>query len=149
MRVSEKGVAFVFLGLARRAGQQRKIELTHFTVEARRGYLDIGIQLIYTNNEEGRCLMLRIESLEIDDYILEKIESKHSVSFEEVEEACLSEKRHVRRSREGLYKVFGRTAAGRYVLVVLANLGTGNWKIVTARQMTDNERRLYNKAIGG
>jgi len=94
-------------------------------------------------------LVLRFESLEIDDHILDKIESKHSVSFQEVEEACLSEKRHVRRSREGLYKLFSQTAAGRYVLIVLANLGRGSWKIVTARQMTDNERRLYNKAIGG
>ncbi len=34
--------------------------------------------------------MLRIESLEIDDHVLEKIESKHGVTFEEVEEACLS-----------------------------------------------------------
>jgi hypothetical protein len=93
--------------------------------------------------------MLRIESLEIDDHILDKIESKHGITFEEVEEACLSDKRHVRRSREGLYKLFSQTVAGRYVLVVLANLGRGSWKIVTAREMTDNERRLYNKAIGG
>jgi uncharacterized protein len=105
--------------------------------------------LIYTKDEEGECLMLCIKSLEIDDHILDKIESKHGVSLEEVEEACLSEKRHVRRSREGLYKLFGRTAAGRYVLVVLANLERGSWKIITARQMTDNERRLYNKVIGG
>ena len=89
--------------------------------------------------------MLRIESLEIDDHILDKIESKHK----EVEEACLSEKRHVRRSREGLYKLFSQTVAGRYVLVVLANLGRGSWKIVTAREMTDKEMRLYNKVIGG
>ncbi len=93
--------------------------------------------------------MLRIESLEIDDHILDKIESKHSVSFQEVEEACLSENRHVRRGREGLYKLFGQTATGRYVLVVLANLGRGSWKIVTAREMTDNERRLYSKAVTG
>ncbi len=93
--------------------------------------------------------MLRIESLEIDDHILDKIESKHGVSFEEVEEACLSEKRHVRRSREGLYKLFSQTAAGRYVLVVLVNLGRGVWKVVTAREMTDSEKRLYNKEVGG
>lgn len=93
--------------------------------------------------------MLRIESLEIDDHILDKIESKHRVSFEEVEEACLSEKRYVRRGREGLYKLFSQTGAGRYILVVLVNLGRGNWKIVTAREMTDNERRLYSKATGG
>jgi len=93
--------------------------------------------------------MLRIESIEVDEHILDKIESKHSVSFEEVEQACLSEKRHVRRTREALYKLFGRTEAGRYVLVVLANMGRGNWKIVTAREMTGNERRLYDKAGTG
>ncbi|MBI4298493.1 MAG: BrnT family toxin [Chloroflexi bacterium] len=93
--------------------------------------------------------MLRIEALEIDDYILEKIEAKHGIYFTEVEEACLSEKRHVRRGREGLHKVFSQTAAGRYILVVLVNLGRGNWRIATAREMTDSERRLYGKAIGG
>ena len=93
--------------------------------------------------------MLRIESLEIDDLILEKIELKHHISFTEVEEACLSDERHIRRGREGLYKVFSQTAAGRYVLVVLVNLGGGNWKIVTAREMTDSERRLYIRATGG
>jgi hypothetical protein len=54
--------------------------------------------------------VLRIESLEIDDHILDKIESKHGVSLEEVEQACLSEKRHVRRSKEGLYKLLSQTA---------------------------------------
>jgi len=93
--------------------------------------------------------MLRIESLEIDDHILDKIEAKHSITFGEVEEACLSDKRHIRRSREGLYKLFSQTAAGRHILVVLVNLGRGNWKIATAREMTGNERQLYNKAIGG
>jgi hypothetical protein len=105
--------------------------------------------LIYTDSEKGKWFVLRIESLEIDDHILDKIESRHSVSLEEVEQACLSEKRHVRRSREGLYKLFSQTSAGRYVLVVLVHLGKGTWKIVTARQMTDNERRLFNKVIGG
>ncbi|MFO7773074.1 MAG: BrnT family toxin [Dehalococcoidia bacterium] len=93
--------------------------------------------------------MLRIEALEIDDHILDKIEAKHGLSLEEAEEACLSERRHVRRGREGLYKLFSQTMAGRYVLVVLANVGGGNWRIVTAREMTDSERRLYNKAMTG
>lgn len=93
--------------------------------------------------------MLRIEALEIDDHILDKIESRHGVSFTEVEEACLSETSHVRRSREGLYKLFGQTAAGRYILVVLVNLGRGIWKVVTAREMTDGEKRQYTKAMGG
>ena len=93
--------------------------------------------------------MLRIESLEIDDHILEKIGSNHSVRFEEVEGVCLSERRHVRRGREGLYKVFGQTNAGRYVLVILVYKGGGDWKVATARPMTDTEKRLYKKVTGG
>ena len=93
--------------------------------------------------------MLRIDSLEIDDHILEKIECDHNVRFEEVEEVCQSEQRHVRRGREDLYKVFGQTVAGRYILVVLANKGEGDWKVATARPMTDTEKRLYKKVIGG
>lgn len=93
--------------------------------------------------------MLRIEALEIDDHILDKIESKHGISFVEVEEACLSDERHVRRGREELYKVFSQTSAGRYILVVLVNLGGGNWRVATAREMTESEKRLYGKARGG
>jgi len=91
----------------------------------------------------------RIESLEIDDHILDKIESKHNINFIEIEEACLSNRRHVRRGREGLYKVFSQTEAGRYVLVVLVNLGGGNWKVATARDMTDSEKQLYIKVTRG
>lgn len=89
--------------------------------------------------------MVRIESLEIEDHILDKIKSKHRVSFAEVEEACFSEKRHIRKGKEGLYKLFSQTIAGRYILVVLVNLGRGNWKVITAREMTNNEKQLYSK----
>jgi len=92
--------------------------------------------------------MLRIEALEIDDHILDKIETEHRVTLEEVEEACLSDKIHVRRSKEGLYKVFGQTEGGRYILVVLVNLGRGVCKIATARDMGNSEKRLYRKVIG-
>ncbi len=93
--------------------------------------------------------MLRIEVLTIDDHILDKIESKHGVSFEEVRETCLSADRYVRRTREGLYAFFGRAAAGRYLFVVMVDLGGGTWKVVTAREMTGREKRLYTNARGG
>ena len=93
--------------------------------------------------------MPRIEAIEIDDHVLDKIESKHGVAWHEVEEACYSEQRHVRRGREGLYKVFSRTEAGRYLLIVLVELGGGVWKVVTAREMTEQEQRLYRRATGG
>ena len=86
--------------------------------------------------------------MEIDDHILDKIEPRHGVTFDEAEEACLSEARHVRRSREGLYKIFSQTANGRYLLVVLVNPESNRWKIVTAREMTDSERKLYKQVRG-
>lgn len=89
--------------------------------------------------------MLHIKTLEIDDLILEKIETVHGVHFREAEEVCLSEGKHVRRGKEGLYKIFGQSDAGRYLLVVLADKHDGDWKIVTAREMTDTEKRLYKK----
>jgi uncharacterized DUF497 family protein len=65
-----------------------------------------------------------------------------------VEETCFSEDRHVRRGRDGLYKVFGQTQSGRYLLVVLADGGSGVCRVVTAREMTDSERRLYRRQLG-
>jgi uncharacterized DUF497 family protein len=91
--------------------------------------------------------MLYIESLEIDDHILEKIENVHGVRFNEAEEVCLSEQHHVRKSRGGLYKVFGQSNAGRYILVVLVHKGKGDWKVATARPMAEREKRLFKKAM--
>lgn len=92
--------------------------------------------------------MLNVEALEIDDHILAKIEAKHSVTFEEVEEAIGCDRPHVRRGREGLYQWFGRTDAGRPLFIVLAGKGAGVWRIVTAREMTERERRLYEEHGG-
>jgi uncharacterized DUF497 family protein len=91
---------------------------------------------------------VRFDALEIDDHILDKIESAHGVPFHEVEEACYSPRRHVRRSRGGLYKVFSQSEAGRYLLVVLVDRTEGVWRVATARAMTDRERRLYRRQMG-
>ncbi len=48
-----------------------------------------------------------------------------------------------------MYKLFSQTTAGRHIMVVLVNLGRGVWKVVTAREMKDSEKRLYNKVAGG
>jgi uncharacterized DUF497 family protein len=94
-------------------------------------------------------MVFLIDALEIDDNVLDKIESKHGVSYEEVKEACFGENVHVRRSRGGLYKLFSQSNARRYIIVVLMHHGGGIWKIVTAREMTLNERSLYKRATGG
>ena len=89
---------------------------------------------------------MRIEALEIHDHILDKIESRHGVPFHEVEEACYSPHRHVRRGRTGLYKVFSQADAGRHLLVILVDRGGGVWRVASAREMTAQERRLYRQA---
>jgi uncharacterized DUF497 family protein len=89
---------------------------------------------------------LRFDAIEIDDHILDKIETRHAVAFEEVLEACEANERHVRRGSEGLYKVFSRTNSGRYLLVVLARHERRIWRVVTARQMTLPERRMYQRS---
>jgi len=91
---------------------------------------------------------LDIEELEIDDHILDKIESKHGIQLEEAEEVCLWGRPHIRKTRNGLFKVLGRTAAGRYLLVVLVFKVDGVYRLVTAREMTSNERRLYRRVMG-
>jgi uncharacterized DUF497 family protein len=88
-----------------------------------------------------------IVSLEIDDQILDKIVVKRAVSFQEVEEACYGP--HVgRRGRDGVSLLYGRSAAGRYLVVVLAPRGRGVWVVVTARDMTPSERRGFHGAGG-
>jgi hypothetical protein len=70
-------------------------------------------------------VVVRIEVLEIDDHILDKIETKHGVEFSEVEDAGFSDARHIRKTRDNLYNAFSRTSAGRYLLIVLVNQGWG------------------------
>jgi len=41
--------------------------------------------------------------------------------------------------------LFGQTRSGRYLLTVLAGSGDGRWHVVTARSMTEAERRTFKK----
>jgi len=86
--------------------------------------------------------MLRIDTLEIDDHVLDKIESKHRVTFDEVEQACYVARPYVRRARGGLIQLHGRTKA-EGIWRCCAHHGPGAWKVVSARDMSLKERRLY------
>jgi uncharacterized DUF497 family protein len=92
---------------------------------------------------------MQVEDLEIDEYVLEKIETKHGDQFAEVEEACFSPRRHIRRGRMGVYKLFCRTDAGRLLVVIFVDRGERVWRVVTARDMDDAERRYYVRQVGG
>jgi hypothetical protein len=75
--------------------------------------------------------------------IIDKIERKHALAPEEVEEACAEPSAHFRRARNGRYAILGRSEAGRYIFVIGVYQGAGIVRIVTARDMTPVEKDLY------
>jgi len=68
--------------------------------------------------------------------------ARHGVFPEEVEEAMTSSPVALR-GRDGRYLGYGTTADGRLLFVVLVPKGRGRVKPLTARPMTNAERRLY------
>lgn len=71
---------------------------------------------------------------------------RHHVEPEEVEETL--EGRYIfRRGRDGTYYVLGRTLSGRYVFTVLGRKQSGNYRVVTARDMSLAERLWFRKKV--
>ncbi len=78
-----------------------------------------------------------------DARVVEKIVTKHRVLPEEAEQVFQG--KAIIRSHSGVYVALGRTLAGRFLLVVFDRKGKSALKIVTAREMTAKEKRLYGK----
>jgi hypothetical protein len=70
--------------------------------------------------------------------------TRHGVTPEEVEQST-HRPFYTMPGRDGTTLLFGQTHAGRYLLVVLARSGDGRWYVLTARSMTDSERRIFKK----
>ncbi len=87
----------------------------------------------------------RIDAIEAHDWVVEKIQRKHAVTAEEVEEACVGAGIHARRVREGRYLVLGRTDAGRYLASFLARDRASVFRLISARDMTARERSEYER----
>jgi len=82
--------------------------------------------------------------------IVEKISHKHRVEQNEVSEVLQSsshfrfvEKGH--RKGENVYSAMGQTSAGRYLMVFFVRKKTRQALILSARDMTDSERKRYEK----
>lgn len=70
----------------------------------------------------------------------------HHVLPEEVEEDCFSGHILLLRGRgKHIYYVLGQTDSGRYLFIVLRELGFGIALPVTARDMSDKERKRYQE----
>ena len=77
-----------------------------------------------------------------------KIADKHGVATEEVEQVLFS-KPHVRRAEKGhvkgedLYAAYGQTESGRYVVAFFIHKHPTAALPISARDMTQSERRYY------
>lgn len=79
--------------------------------------------------------------------------ARHEVVAEEVEEVVFEDREALlekagsakRDPAQMVYVLLGRTAAGRYLMVVLIHEGGGVAMPVTARDMNEAERRRYAK----
>lgn len=69
--------------------------------------------------------------------------ARHNVAPGEVEQLVNSRPRYTRPGRDGTELLYGTTNAGRHLLVVLAESEDGRDYVVTARDMTAGERRVF------
>lgn len=90
----------------------------------------------------------------IDDFIwleeiVEKLERKHNVSMDEVEEVFENKPgfRYVSKGRrnkdENLYAAYGQTEAGRYLTVFFIYKPGNLALVISARDMDSKERKTY------
>ncbi len=82
--------------------------------------------------------------------IVEKLERKHGVKRDEVIEVLENnpkfrfiEKGH--RKGENVYAALGQTFEGRYLTIFFVYKRNGRALIISARNMSKSERRLYEK----
>jgi len=87
---------------------------------------------------------MHIGDLRWDGYRVEHI-AEHDVTPDEVWEACRDPFHLVHREGQKRYRLYGQTTEGRYLFVVLEQIRGASYKPVTARDMTDSEKRNYRR----
>ena len=84
-----------------------------------------------------------ISEFEWDDANVTHIE-RHHFTPEEVEEIFLSDYK-IRRARQQRYIALGETLDGRLALVVFRRLPKGRIRVITVRDMTHSENRMFRR----
>ena len=86
---------------------------------------------------------MQISGFEWSEWNIEHI-AKHSVTPQEVEEACFNQPIS-RKAKDGLYIIYGQTDAGRYMFIVVRYQAENVVYVVTARTMNKTEQQYYRK----
>jgi uncharacterized DUF497 family protein len=87
---------------------------------------------------------MRISHLKWDDYRIAHI-AEHQVSPDEVWEVCRDPLHLARREGHSRYRLYGQTIDGRYLFVVLEHVEGTVYKPITARDMTEGEKRNFRR----
>ncbi len=87
-----------------------------------------------------------IRDLLWDDWNEEHI-ARHHVSPEEVEDICLGRYWETR-AGGGKRTLYGQTSTGRYLVIIGVHRGGGGIYPISARDMTQAERRRYQEHLG-
>ncbi len=91
----------------------------------------------------------------IDDFIwlpgiLDKVEIKHQVSQDEVEEVFFNRPRYRfvelgNQKGEDVYSASGQTETGRYLIIFFIHKSSNTALILSARDMVKKERKRYER----
>lgn len=90
-----------------------------------------------------------IEIIWLDRFV-QKIEQKHGVRLDEVEQLFANQPRVQFAERgtvpgEDLYSASGQADSGRYLVVFFLYKGRGRALVISARDMDDREKKSYGK----
>lgn len=80
------------------------------------------------------------------DFANEDHMARHGVHPDEVEE-LFSGRHQVYKSREGRYVAMGHSLSGRHLMVVFELKSPGEIRVVTARDMTDREKKRFKRSL--
>ena len=107
----------------------------------------------------GRGKVFQCE-VTISSGVREKLLKKHNIEIWEVEEVIYDDPHAFSITYRDCYFIYGQTFSGRYLLILVRLLsleevtklgfkqGINVIKIITARDMNKNQRKMYNKKRG-
>ena len=82
--------------------------------------------------------------------IIDKIETKHHITQNEVEQVLVNKPQYRfiekgKIEREDVYAAYGRTDAGRYVTIIFIRKFSNRALVISDRDMDKKERKQYGK----
>lgn len=90
---------------------------------------------------------MKISVLQWDDINLEHIIANHGLSPKEVEDVCFGP-HYACPAKYKRKAIYGQTASGKYIMVILEQLYDSVYRVVTARNLKTSEKRKYRIIMG-